>query len=512
MHSLRMKRKLSEVIVERGKTVKRASGILMHITSLPSREGIGTFGKSAYEFADFLKETGQSYWQILPLGPIGYGSSPYQSFSAFAGNPLLIDLEQLSDFLDDTDNLILSTNEDKVEFDLITEKKMQLLRKAYNNFKLVSSLQLKEFKAFKRNNKSWLNDYALFMSIKEANDNVGLDKWPEELRRRKKKALSEAKKQYEDDIEFWCFVQYIFDTQWQKLKAYVNSLGIKIIGDIPIYVSADSSDMWANPKLFKLDANNVPVTVAGCPPDAFTADGQLWGNPIYDWKYHKETNFEWWIKRIEHNKNLYDIVRIDHFRGFESFWEIPFGDKTARGGKWTKGPGLELFKAINEAVGDVSIIAEDLGFITEEVRQLRKDTGYPGMKILEFAFNPKEESEYLPHNYESDTVAYLGTHDNETIIGWYNNPVNKKDAVYAKKYVRLSKTEGYHWGFIKTLWGSPANLVLVQMQDLLGLGDEARMNIPSTIGGNWEWRMRQEALDEKIVKKLYTITKTYWRL
>lgn len=269
MHSLRMKRKLSEVIVERGKTVKRASGILMHITSLPSREGIGTFGKSAYEFADFLKETGQSYWQILPLGPIGYGSSPYQSFSAFAGNPLLIDLEQLSDFLDDTDNLILSTNEDKVEFDLITEKKMQLLRKAYNNFKLVSSLQLKEFKAFKRNNKSWLNDYALFMSIKEANDNVGLDKWPEELRRRKKKALSEAKKQYEDDIEFWCFVQYIFDTQWQKLKAYVNSLGIKIIGDIPIYVSADSSDMWANPKLFKLDANNVPVTVAGCPPRCF---------------------------------------------------------------------------------------------------------------------------------------------------------------------------------------------------------------------------------------------------
>jgi len=495
--------------------MKRASGILMHITSLPQDEGIGTFGKSAYQFADFLKASNQRYWQILPLGPVGYGNSPYQAFSAFAGNPYLIDLQKLIDEgLLPKDEQICLTNigndTEKVDFEAISKVKMNILHKAYKISKKDKEL-IKQIEQFKVENASWLEDYSLFMAIKEKHNQVSWQEWEKPLKRREKVALDKYKESLKDEIEFWNFVQYEFSKQWFELKDYVNKLGIQIIGDIPIYVSTDSSDTWAHPELFKLDKDCQPITVAGCPPDVFTEDGQLWGNPIYDWVYLEKTGYKWWIERMKQNATLYDMIRIDHFRGFESFWEVPFGEKTARNGKWIKGPGYKLFKAINEALGNVAIIAEDLGFITEEVIQLRKQTGYPGMSIMQFAFDTKGDSEYLPHNCEHESVAYIGTHDNETIVGWMENPDNAKQLVFAKKYLKLTKKEGYHWGFVRGLWASPAKLVIVQMQDVLGLDNHARMNIPSTVGDNWNWRMKSDAINTEIVRKLKNLTKIYGR-
>lgn len=497
--------------------MNRASGILMHITSLPQKEGIGTFGKKAYEFVDFLKASDQQYWQILPLGPVGYGNSPYQAFSAFAGNPYLIDLQKLIEegLLPVDQNIILlhsgnDTDTEKVDFDRLTEQKMKLLHKAYEASKKGSDL-LAAIEEFKKANANWLDDYSLFMAIKEANQGVSWQEWPESIKFREATALEVARQQLKDEVEFWNFIQYEFAKQWFELKAYINELGIKVIGDIPIYVSSDSSDTWAHPELFKLDKTCQPITVAGCPPDAFTEDGQLWGNPIYDWNYLSQTGYEWWVERMKQNVTLYDMIRIDHFRGFESFWEVPFGDKTARNGKWTKGPGYKLFKAINKALGNIDIIAEDLGFITKEVVRLRQKTGYPGMKIMEFAFDISGESEYLPHNCEMDSVAYIGTHDNETIVGWMQNPQNKEQLNFAKRYLRLTKKEGYHWGFIRGLWASPSRLVIVQMQDVLGLDNHARMNIPSTVGDNWSWRMKEDAISEAVTIKLKKLTKLYGR-
>lgn len=495
--------------------MKRASGILMHVTSLPEDEGIGTFGKCAYEFANFLKAADQKYWQILPLGPVGYGDSPYQSFSAFAGNPYLIDLYKLKEeaLLSQDENIILNrdgNDSEKVNFEVITSKKLKLLHKAYEKGK--QNLQLSQaISEFKEQEKKWLNDYSLFMAIKENQENVSWQEWPEKLKFREKAALEEANRILADQIGFWDFIQYEFHKQWTELKQYINGLGIQVIGDIPIYVSADSSDTWAHPELFKLDEACRPITVAGCPPDVFTADGQLWGNPIYDWVYLQKTGYEWWVDRMKKNATLYDIIRIDHFRGFESFWEVPAGEKTARNGQWTKGPGYQLFEAINGEIGKVEIIAEDLGFITADVIKLRKATGYPGMSILQFAFDPKGESEYLPHNCKPDSVAYIGTHDNETIVGWMNNPVNRKAFNFAKRYLKLTKRETYHWGFIRGLWASPSILAIIQMQDLLGLDNHARMNIPSTVGDNWNWRMKKEAIDERTIKRLKQLTKLYGR-
>lgn len=495
--------------------MNRASGILMHITSLPQQEGIGTFGKKAYEFADFLKASDQKYWQILPLGPVGYGNSPYQAFSAFAGNPYMIDLQKLVEdgLLSENDPIILDEtgiDSDKVDFEKIIPLKLKLLHKAYEASKHNEDLK-STIADFKEENKEWLADYSLFMAVKAEFNEVSWQEWDKPIKCRDKIALKEYEVKLEDQIEFWNFVQYEFSKQWFELKKYVNDLGIKIIGDIPIYVSADSSDTWAKPELFKLDRDCQPITVAGCPPDAFTEDGQLWGNPIYDWDYLEKTNYKWWVERMKQNAKLYDMIRIDHFRGFESFWEVPFGEKTAKNGKWTKGPGFKLFDAINKELGDVAIIAEDLGFITDEVIELREKTGYPGMKILEFAFDPKGESEYLPHNCDKKSVAYLGTHDNETIVGWMNDPINKRCVSFAKRYLRLTKKEGYAWGFIRGLWSTPSELAIAQMQDILGLDNSARMNIPSTVGDNWNWRMKNDALTEDITKKLKRLTKTYGR-
>ena len=495
--------------------MKRASGILMHITSLPQEEGIGTFGKSAYQFADFLKASDQKYWQLLPFGPVGYGNSPYQAFSAFAGNPYLIDLQKLIDegLLPKDENICLIENgndTEKVDFEAIFGVKMDLLHKAYELSKQNKEL-INQIEQFKVENATWLEDYSLFMAIKEQHNQVSWLEWEKPLKHREKAALDKCRKSLSNEIEFWNFIQYEFFKQWFELKAYVNQLGIQIIGDIPIYVSTDSSDTWARPELFKLDEDYQPITVAGCPPDAFTEDGQLWGNPIYNWDYLEETDYKWWVERMKQNATLYDMIRIDHFRGFESYWEVPFGEETARNGKWTKGPGYKLFKTINKAIGNVAIIAEDLGFITEEVIKLRKKTGYPGMSIMQFAFDTNGESQYLPHNCDRESVAYIGTHDNETIVGWMENPDNAKQFAFAKRYLRLTKKEGYAWGFIRGLWASPANLVIAQMQDILGLDDRARMNIPSTVGDNWNWRMKKDAINEGIIRKLKRLTKTYGR-
>lgn len=495
--------------------MKRASGILMHITSLPQEEGIGTFGKRAYEFVDFLKAADQRYWQILPLGPVGYGNSPYQAFSAFAGNPYMIDLEKLVEegLLAEDENIILDkigNDTNKVDFDKIIPLKLKKLYKAYSN-SLENPKIVKEIELFSDENKDWLEDYSLFMAIKEEYDNVSWVEWDKSIKCRDKSTLQRYKNKLQDKIAFWKFVQYEFFKQWYELKAYANELGIKIIGDIPIYVSSDSSDTWARPELFKLNEDYEPITVAGCPPDAFTEDGQLWGNPIYDWEYLEKTHYRWWVERMKQNAKLYDMIRIDHFRGFESFWEVPFGEATARNGKWTKGPGIKLFDAINKELGDVAIIAEDLGFITDEVIELREKTGYPGMKIMEFAFDPKGESEYLPHNCDKKSVAYIGTHDNETIVGWMQDPINKKSLNFAKRYLRLTKKEGYSWGFIRGLWASPSELAIAQMQDILGLDNSARMNIPSTVGDNWNWRMQKDAINDGIINKLKKLTKLYGR-
>ena len=496
--------------------MKRASGILMHITSLPEAEGIGTFGNCAYDFVDFLKSTDQTYWQILPIGPTGYGNSPYQAFSAFAGNPYLIDLKTLVDeelLEQETYQKVCSVARgfENVNFEEIVPHKMAALREAYEKAKVHKAI-VKEIEEFQKQNESWLEDYSLFMAIKMSKDEVSWQEWEEPLKRREDEVIKRYKNALKEEINYWAFLQYIFYKQWMKLKQYANSQGIKIIGDIPIYVAGDSSDTWSHPELFKLDEDGTPITVAGCPPDAFTEDGQLWGNPIYDWETLAETDYDWWIQRIEQNALLYDVIRIDHFRGFESFWEVPYGDETAKNGQWTKGPGIALFEAIKAKLGDVNIIAEDLGFMTDEVIALREGTGYPGMNILQFAFDPKGDSEYLPHNQVQNSVVYTGTHDNDTIVGWMMQKENKKALNFAKRYLRLTKKEGYHWGFIRGVWASPARLSIVPMQDLLGLDNTARMNIPSTIGGiNWRWRMDKEAINEELSMKLKKLTKLYGR-
>lgn len=491
--------------------IKRGSGILMHITSLPSLYGIGTFGREAYDFIDFLVTAGQSYWQILPIGPTGYGDSPYQSYSAFAGNPYLIDFQLLHEegLLKEEDYKDINFGDDceKVDYMKIAQKKIPILKLAFENSKEKFK---REIKRFREENKDWLEDYALYMAVKGKFHLKPWQEWDEDIKLREEKALSKYKKLLKKEIEYWIFLQYIFFKQWASLKAYANNKGIKIIGDIPIYVAADSADTWCNSEVFLLDENKNPRAVAGCPPDVFTTQGQLWGNPIYNWDYLEKTGYKWWIERVNGNIKLYDIVRIDHFRGFESYWEVLYGENTAANGRWVKGPGMKLFNAIKEALGEIDIIAEDLGFLTEEVIQFRIESGYPGMKILQFAFDSKEESDYLPHNYDKNCVVYIGTHDNDTINGWLHK-INKEDLEFAGKYLRLNKREGHNWGFIRGGLSSVANLAVVQMQDYLGLGSEARMNIPSTVGGNWQWRVKKRNLTKTLANKIYKLTKLYGR-
>jgi len=491
--------------------MKRSSGILMHITSLPSPYGIGTFGKEAYEFVDFLVKAGQKYWQILPLGSTSFGDSPYQSFSAFAGNPYFIDLDFLSkeDLLQkkDYETLDFGHNPERVDYEKIFKSKMKVLKVAYNNAKNKYS---KNTEIFRENNKLWLEDYALYMAVKEKFQLKPWKFWDEDIKLRKESALNTYKRELKEEIDYWVFLQYLFYKQYEELKYYANSRGIKIIGDIPIYVAEDSADTWANSNIFLLDENKTPTVVAGCPPDAFSETGQLWGNPIYDWKALEEEDYQWWIERIEASRKIYDVIRIDHFRGFESYWQIPYGEETAINGTWVKGPGIKLFNAIKKALGNVEIIAEDLGFLTEEVVNFRIESGYPGMKVLQFAFDSREESDYLPHNYEKNCVVYTGTHDNYTVNGWFKN-TNKPDVDYAVRYLNLNEKEGYNWGFIRGALSSVGSLAIAQIQDYLGLEDEGRMNIPSTLGGNWQWRVKKEALTEDLAEKINKITKLYGR-
>lgn len=491
--------------------IKRSSGILMHITSLPSPYGIGTFGKEAYEFVDFLVKSGQSYWQILPLGATGYGDSPYQSFSAFAGNPYFIDFDLLKEEgllnKEDYQGIDFGSNREKVDYKKIFDNKIYVLKIAYERGK---DKYIKEIERFKEEYSHWLEDYALYMALKYEFNLKSWLLWAEPIKKREEKAINHYRQILKDEREFWTFLQFLFYKQWIKLKTYSNNNGIKIIGDIPIYVAEDSADTWANSEIFYLNEDKVPVVVAGCPPDAFSKTGQLWGNPIYRWDYLESTGYKWWVDRIKASSMLYDITRIDHFRGFESYWQIPYGEPTAENGKWIKGPGMKLFNIIKKELGEVEIIAEDLGFLTEEVIDFRKATGYPGMKILEFAFDTREESDYLPHNYDKNSVAYTGTHDNYTVNGWFKN-TKKSDVDFAIKYLKLSEEEGYNWGFIRGVLSSVSNLAIAQLQDYLGLGDEGRMNIPSTLSGNWQWRVKKEVLNDTLAERINEITKLYGR-
>lgn len=496
---------------------ERSSGILLHISSLSGDGGIGTFGKEAYKFVDFLKKSGQKLWQILPLGTTSYGDSPYQSFSAFAGNPYFIDLEELIERgvleREEVENKDLGDNNEYIDYEKLYKNKLELLKKAYINEK---KNFLGDIQRFKKKHVYWIEDYALFMALKDKNNGKEWMKWERTEKFAYINTLKKYRTELKDEIDYYIYLQYLFYTQWENLKRYANKYEIKIVGDLPIFISGDSVDAWLKTELFLFDEEKNMKVVAGCPPDAFSSTGQLWGNPLYNWKIMRRRGYSWWIERMKAAFELYDIVRIDHFRGFESYWEIPVNDPTARFGKWMKGPGIEVFKAIKDRLGDLPIIAEDLGFLTKEVRRLLKNSGYPGMKILEFAFDSREESDYLPHKYPKNSAAYTGTHDNETVIGWYKNVI-KDDREHAerylKEYLKLKKFESEKINdiFIEAIWKSNSSLALAQMQDFLGLDNRARMNVPSTLGNNWKWRLKGDELTDELAEKIKEITVKYSR-
>ena len=490
----------------------RQSGVLLAISSLPSRYGIGCFSKEAYEFVDFLEQAGQKLWQILPIGPTGYGDSPYQSFSSFAGNPYFIDLETLiaEGYLTeaDCDACDFGSNEEYVDYEKIYKARFKVLKKAFQNRNDQDS---QEYKDFVEANAYWLDDYALYMAVKNSFDGKSWITWDEDIRLRKQEAVKAYTEKFRGEIDFYKFQQFLFAKQWTALKAYANRKKIKIVGDIPIYVAFDSADTWSHPELFQLDENCTPIGVAGCPPDAFSATGQLWGNPLYRWDYHKQTGYRWWIQRIAYCYQLYDIVRIDHFRGFDEYYFIPYGDPTAEFGHWEQGPGYDIFRALKAELGNIKVIAEDLGFLTPSVIKLVKKTRYPGMKILQFAFDSREESDYLPHNYPANCVVYTGTHDNDTTLGWYRS-LNRRDKAFAKRYLNIKSDKDVQWVFIRSALSSVADTAVIPMQDYLGLGAEARMNVPSTLGTNWKWRMKKGVCTEELAKQIRDVVKLYGRL
>lgn len=489
----------------------RKSGILLPVSSIPSRYGIGAFSREAYEFVDFLAEAGQSFWQILPLGPTGYGDSPYQSFSTFAGNPYFIDLEALIEkgWLDreECEDCDFGEDDGYVDYEKLYLSRFILLKKAFKRSGIADD---EEFRSFQENNAGWLYDYALYMSVKNSFGGKSWIEWDEDIRLRRPEALDRYRKKYAEEIEFYEFQQYLFSVQWCALKKYANQKKIKIIGDLPIYVAFDSADTWANPKLFQLDETCTPTNVAGCPPDAFSATGQLWGNPLYRWEYHKETGYEWWMRRIAWCFERYDVVRIDHFRGFDEYYSIPYGEPTAQFGCWEKGPGYDIFRVMKEKLGNKPVIAEDLGFLTPGVVRLVKKTRYPGMKILQFAFDSREESDYLPHNYMRNSIVYTGTHDNDTTLGWYRT-FNRRDKAFAKRYLNIRTNREIHWEFIRAALASVADTVIIPMQDYLGLGSEARINTPSTLGNNWKWRLLPGQYTSGLAQSIRQMTKLYGR-
>lgn len=497
--------------------MNRAAGILMPITSLPSEYGIGCFSQSAYDFVDWLKGAGQTYWQILPLGPTSYGDSPYQSFSTFAGNPYFISLKALIKegvlTKEECDKADFGNKADDINYEKIYKKRYPLLRKAYERSNISENA---EYQRFVEENKWWLWDYSLFMAVKERFGGIPWTEWAEDIRLRWQNAIDYYGRELYFDIEFQQYMQFKFYSQWKELKAYANGKGIRIIGDIPIYVAMDSADTWAHPELFQLDENNVPTAVAGCPPDGFSADGQLWGNPLYRWEYHKSTGYEWWLSRIWHCFQLYDVVRIDHFRGFDEYYSIPYGETTAIGGHWEKGPGLELFRCMEQRLGWHEVIAEDLGYVTDSVRQLVRDSGFPGMKVLEFAFDARDSgsaNDYFPHNYPENSIAYTGTHDNETIVGWYQS-ITEEEREMARNYLcdRYTPEKLLYQSFISLVMRSNAKTCIIPIQDYLGYDNSCRMNKPSTLGINWRWRLKKGELGKALKEEILAMTKRYGRM
>ena len=494
---------------------ERSSGILFHPTSLPGKYGIGTLGKEAYAFIDFLKKSRQKLWQIFPLGPTGYGDSPYQSFSSFAGNPYLIDFDLLIEahLLSEEDlrDVFFGDNEEYIDYGAIYNQKYPLLRKAYENFKSSDNHEMREnLEHFKRENASWLNDYSLYISLKNHFNGLPWNEWAHDIKNREHGAMEHYKNELADDIEYHNFIQFLFFKQWGDVKRYANENGIKIIGDIPIFVAADSSDAWANPEIFLFDEERKPVKVAGVPPDYFSATGQLWGNPLYNWQKLKETNYSWWVERVRANLSTCDIIRIDHFRGFEAYWAVPYGDDTAINGQWEPGPGIDLFNSIKSQLGELPIIAEDLGLMTQGVIDLREATGFPGMKILGFAFDSGEENDYLPHTYTKNCVVYTGTHDNDTLIGWFQK-AKEEDRQFARDYLNSRSDDEIHWDAIRGAWSSVANMAISPVQDFLGLGSEARINTPGVAAGNWQWRLRHGVLTDELAERIAKLTRVYSR-
>jgi len=503
----------------------RSSGILLHPTSLPGRHGIGSLGPEAYRFIDFLHGASQQIWQVLPLGPTGYGDSPYQCFSAFAGNPLLISLDKLAeDGLLSEDDLAgaPSFSDEEVDYGPVAEFKLPLLRRAFKNFKRRASQHDRDdFASFCHRAAFWLDDYALFMAIREAHSYALWTNWEKEIADRQPQAIAYWSEKLADEIQARKYWEYLFFKQWTELRDYCHQQDIKIMGDMPIFISHDSADVWAHRELFHLDERGNPTVVAGVPPDYFSETGQLWGNPLYRWDAVARTGYQWWIDRLRSILLLVDIVRLDHFRGFEAYWEVPATEKTAVNGRWVKGPGVALFNALEKALGKVPIVAENLGTITPEVEQLREQCGFPGMAILQFAFvgDPKT-SVHVPHNYVRNTVAYTGNHDNDTIVGWWageNNGAStrsldeiSREKAFAKRYL---DTDGHeiNWVVIRAILASVAEMAIIPLQDVLGLGSEARMNVPARPSGNWRWRYRSEMLTKEIQERLRELTVIYGR-
>lgn len=497
--------------------MNRSAGILLSVTSLPGRYGIGCFSKSAYDFVDWLREAGQTCWQILPLGPTSYGDSPYQSFSTFAGNPYFISLEEL------TEEGVLTKKEcqsadfgkraDDIDYEKIYKNRYPLLHKAYERSRISED---PDYVCFAEENRWWLADYALFMAVKDRFGGAPWTEWAEDIRLRRDYAMDYYRRELYFDIEFQQYLQYKFFSQWKKLKAYANEKGIQIIGDIPIYVAMDSADAWAHPELFQLDERNMPAAVAGCPPDGFSATGQLWGNPLYRWEYHKSTGYDWWMSRMWFCFQMYDVVRIDHFRGFDEYYSIPYGEETAVNGHWEKGPGIDLFRCMEQRLGKHQVIAEDLGYVTDSVRKMVQESGFPGMKVLEFAFDSRDSgsaSDYLPHNYVENSAAYTGTHDNETIAGWFRS-ITDEERQMARDYLcdQHTPAEELYKSFIALVMRSRSDLCIIPMQDYLGLDNQSRMNQPSTLGKNWKWRLVKGDLSDELKEEILAITRRYGRM
>lgn len=494
--------------------MERKSGILMPISSLPSPYGIGTLGREAYAFADFLKAAGQSYWQLLPLGPTSYGDSPYSSFSTYAGNPYFIDLDMLAEdgLLERGELEAEDWGDDplRVDYEKIYAARFRVLKRACDRGWERDAARVAAFEA---ENRRWLPDYALFMALKRHFGMKAWTEWEDEnIRRRVSPEVVERYRQeLAEDCRLFTYIQFLFYQQWNALRDYIHGLGLKVIGDLPIYVAMDSADVWSEPENFQMDEQYVPKEVSGVPPDYFSADGQLWGNPLYDWEKMKQDGYGWWVRRMEGASRLYDVIRIDHFRGFESYWSVPYGEPTARTGRWQQGPGMDLIGVLKERFRDIPIIAEDLGFLTDGVRQLLADSGFPGMKVLEFAFDSREPGDYLPHNYGRNSVCYIGTHDNETALQWRDS-ADPADIAFAKRYLGLNEEEGFTWGLIRGGMSSVADLFVAQMQDCLALGAEGRMNTPGTCGGNWQWRMAAGAASAELAARLRDCTWRYSRL